>query len=346
MYFEVSKISDVMNHVQNRAPKIGVTHSIDNLRFFGVIIDSIKENRKNNGKGLYRQGEDIDPEELKNIREAVQGFVEAEKERLLAKANDPKQPLKNIKNSAEYFATFADYYYVKAMQQLGCPNMPLFMFDNGFKKTIEDSAIAVHEAKTSYNDITTHNAYTHQRYVDADKLDKAFNPIFTNIDTNRHSPRDVGTLIAQYKALEMRQSNHGSVWRFFHQTENKARTDLLKKMDTYIKKALPTKLKNINLDQAIPAQVAREFANHNIKANVEYALTNRFANRTVEIYGCQAADEFMMEQYRFENVNEKVPLTNETNIINDVSIESSENVAQSEPVAGKSKDNIILEGLV
>ena len=117
---------------------------------------------------------------------------------------------------------------------------------------------------------------------------------------------------------------------------------MLKKMNSYIKKALPKNLKGLDLDKAVPAKVAQGISDYNIRTNVEYALTDRFANRTQEIYGCQAADEFMMAQHRFDKENQKMPLIHDTNIINDVSIENRQNIAQSEPVLDRNQDNIIL----
>lgn len=346
MYFEVGKINEVQSFVFARAKKMGISVSSEDGAYFGAIIDSIKESRKAQGKEkLYKQGEDIDPEDHKNIRDAVQSLVELERDKLVARitANDPK--MKDIKNTAEYFATYADVFYVNAMQQLGCPNMPLFMFDGGFRKTIDNSAISVHSAKESYKDIKTVEAYARQRYADAKDMDQAFNGIFVNIDKNYHTPRELGTLLAQYQALKIRQSNHGAIWRFFHRGENKARTEMLNKMDSYIRKALPKDLRGMNLDRVDPTKLARGIADRHIQANVELALTDRFTNKVEKFYGCQAADEFMMAQHRFDNENGKEHVFANSNIIDDVSIDNSKNAGQSEPIVGRSQDNIILDGL-
>ena len=341
MFFELTEIKYATSYVQKRAHNMGINFSIDDIRTLGIMATQINENRIINGKGAYTQGAEIDPEDQKNIRDTVQSFVEKEKEKLLANANKPDSPLKSITNTAEYFATFADFYYVKAMSLLRCPNMPLFMFDKGFRKTIEDSAIAVNGSVTKYHDITTQDAYTRQRYKNAKDIEKDCKSIFDNIDHKLYTPKNVATLLSEYQALKIRQSNHGIIWRLFHRSENNARTEMLNKMETHIKKALPAPFKDINIDKATPQYLGQEIAEYVIKRNVDNAITDRFENKTETIYGCQAINEFKIEQHK---ENGKMPLIDETDIINDVSIESVNDIGQSEPVISNNQNNIILMG--
>ena len=342
MFFEGENINEVVLYVTKRGDKMGMSFFND-IQTFSIIVKSIEDNRIRTGKGRYVQGQDIDPEDQKNIMDFVKGLLEAEEARILATANDQNAPLASIKNPAEYFATYADFFYVKAMQLLGCPNMPQFMFDDGFRKTIENCAIAINAEKISYADIDALDAYDRQRYKNADVIEENCRDIFTNIDNNIQSPRNVATLLAEYQALKLRQLNHGAIWRFFHRSENKARNEMLNKMDTYIKKALPDDLKGLNLNTVDPKKLARGIEGYNIKADVEIALMDRFDGKVKDIYGYPAADESKIVPHDLED--DKVPLFTETDIIKDVSIEDPHITDKSEPVKYRSQNNIILEGL-
>ena len=342
MFFEGKNINEVVLYVTKRGSRMGMSF-LDDIPMFSTIVRSIEENRIRTGKGRYLQGQDIDPEDQKNIMDFVKGLLEAEEARILATANDRNAPLASIKNPAEYFATYADFFYVKAMQLLGCPNMPQFMFDDGFRKTIENCAIAINAEKVSYAYINTPEAYDRQRYKNADVIEENCRDIFTNIDNKTQSPRDVATLLTEYQALNIRQKDHGAIWRFFHRSENKARTDMLRKMDTYIRKALPEDIKVLDLNRVDPQKLARGIDGHKIKADVENALMDRFDGKVKDIYGYPAADESKIVPHNVEN--DKMPLFTETDIIKDVNIEGTKGVDKSEPVVYKSQDNIILEGL-
>lgn len=342
MFFEGKNINEVVVYVTKRGDKMGMSFFND-IPTFSTIVRSIEENRVRTGKGRYVQGQDIDPEDQKNIMDFVKGLLEAEEARILATANDRNAPLASIKNPAEYFATYADFFYVKAMQLLGCPNMPQFMFDDGFRKTIENCAIAINAEKISYADIDAMEAYDRQRYKNADKIEEICSESFNKIDNNQQTPRNVAALLAEYQALKLRQLDHGAIWRFFHRSENKARTEMLQKMDTYIRKAFPDDLKGLNLDKVDPKKIARGIESYNIKADVEIALIDRFDSKVKDIYGFPAADESKIVPHDPED--DKMPLFTETDIINDVNIEGAKDVDKSEPVVYKSQDNIILEGL-
>ena len=341
MYFERSKIKDVKKYVMKHAKSINVVRLTDDEDAFLAALESISMDKK------YKQGEDINQDHLEALKPWVENAVRNLAGVAISDLKNPKNPMTQIEDPVDYLTTLTDYYYVLAMEKLGCPNIPIFVFDSNIKKTIETCALAIDNSVPKYN-FSTETEFTQQRGKNAKELQKKSIEHRTAISNGHNSAKHMGELITEYQALKMRQANHGSIWRFFHKSENKARNALLKSMEKTIKSKIESvfgKKVYTNLDALNPSEIARKLADARIRGNVEMMGMYRLDSKTAEIFGQPSADQLMLQQKEIENsINNKMPMsTNEEFMadINDKKSEISEPIKENKRI---SKDNIILEG--
>ena len=264
MFFERGKIKQAQKKANERYKDLGVRLDPIEVNNFKAIVNSLASVK------TYKEGEKIRPEDLEMIGENVNSL-------LLNMTATVSGMIKNkklkVSDPVDYLMTATDCLYLLAMDRLGCPDI-IVGFSDSVKKTIADSAIAIHRVSVSFDDITKESAFTAQRGKDAAVLwaGEIGNTI-RNIENA--APGSVGKLHAEYQALVQRQEGHGRIWRFFHKAENEARIALMEKM----KEALNKKLeKKYDLDKSTPKSIARAVAEVNVEKNVSISVYERFSN--------------------------------------------------------------------
>ena len=117
----------------------------------------------------------------------------------------------------------ADYLFITALYELGCPDIPAFFGDNG--KSLFTTFID--KMKTAdYSEIDTDTQFNLQRKKSANKVRTATSEYFNHTEENPISPADLAKFTAEYQALKLRQAGHGRVWKFFHRGENRKRKEI------------------------------------------------------------------------------------------------------------------------
>jgi hypothetical protein len=229
------------------------------------------------------------------------------------------------------------------MEQLGCPNMPLFHFDPNIKNTLTKSAMEIHRAFVKY-DVSREDTFKQQRGKDASEVSKEFERHIDGIKKGKKA-ESMGKMIAEYQALKDRQKNHNGFWRFFHRTENKDRNALIEKMGKFIRGQLPEGMKKINLDEVIPAVVSRNIADALIRGEVEVAGPRRLDPTTAtRVFGCAPVNEEIANQQKlFNEFSPKEQLSKNEKFLKDVNGTDkvkTDNVPKAEAV-NKDKEVVI-----
>ena len=289
MFFERNKIKSVREHIHSHATAINALISTTDVTTFEITLNSINDVKQ------YDQGEQISAEHLNELKSQVKTSLIHLTNYITEAAKNPKSSIQPIADPVDYLLTVTDYLYVMAQEKLGCPNIPLFIFDQDIKNTLEASALAIDRSFAKF-EMTKESALAEQRGKDAKVVGKILQSHMKSIHDGVDKPKHVGEMIAEYQALKERQSNHGAIWRFFHPGENKARTALLKQMRSAISASLPQGMK-IDLTKVAPAEIARRLADARIRGNVEVAGPHRIEGKMCEkIFGCAAADDTLIQQ--------------------------------------------------
>ena len=146
--------------------------------------------------------------------------------------------LKSKMDPVEFVMAANDYLFAMAMDRLGCP-------DIGFNNGVTPFQLLLHATSTKIRDLmpvdkfATDEIFNAQRGMAADELNRKLSATLENIQEESFSSRELGQLYAEYQALSKRQQNHTRVWRFFHRSENKARTALLNTMKEALRDHIP-----------------------------------------------------------------------------------------------------------
>ena len=332
MFFEREKIKSIRAHIHSHATAINALISTTDVTTFEITLNSINDVRQ------YNQGEQIDAEHLAELKSQVKTSLIHLTNYITTAAKDSKNPIQTIADPADYLLTVTDYLYVMAQEKLGCPNIPLFIFDQDIKNTLEKSALAIDRSFGKYQ-MTKEAAFIAQRGKNADEVKKNFQKHMNGFREGLDKPTHIGEMIVEYQALKERQSNHGAVWRFFHPGENKARTALLKQMKDTISGALPKGMK-IDLTKETAADVAQRFADARIRGSVEVAGPNRMDDKKVEaIFGHPAANDALIGQASASLENDiKEPMNLDADFIKDVNGAKEEIAA---PAVANEKDEAL-----
>lgn len=330
MYFKQSDIQAVKNYIAERSVKLNVViGATDDARFNKAITNMLKQKK-------YYEGEQIDPKHMTALKTNVNIAIDNLSEYLVKNADTLKDTT-DLSNPVEYLATAVDAFYISAMEQLGCPNMPLLHFDPDIKATLTQSAMKLHRVFVTF-DVSRDDTFKQQRGKDAAEVTRVFERHIDGIEKGKKA-ESVGKMIAEYQALKERQKNHNVFWRFFHRTENKDRNALIEKMGKFIRGQLPEGMKNINLDEAIPALVSRNLADARIRGEVEVAGLKRLDNKSIlKLYGCAPSDENIPDQEKILNeYSQKISLGKDENFLHDVM--GSDNVKMSQVPKEKTHTN-------
>ena len=338
MYFERDKIKEVVSHVLGHADEIHAVMMENDIVSYLAALDSIAVQKK------YNEGETISEEHRNAIKFWVKEAIENSARYVIEAANDPEKQQGHIENPVDNLLTISDYFYVLAMERLGCPDIRLLTFDEDVKNKIRENALAINRSVNKYN-FSKEDEFTRQRGKNAKELQKSFNNHRNAIVNPNDKPRHMGELIAEYQALKERQSRHGDIWRFFHSKENKARNELLKSMARVITVALKSTqfAKNAkNLDALDPSDVARKLADEHIRENVKTAASDRVYGKTEEIFGRLSADTEKLSQEKKEKETEqKVPMSNDKEFMADISDKKNELSAPVNNEKSIEKDNVV-----
>ena len=298
MRFNKSDIQEVKNHINKHADELKVVLVEEDRARFNQTLKNILKSKQ------YYEGESMDRKHMT----ALKGNVNIAISNLGEYLKNNVYQFKNTKvatNPVEYLVTAVDMMYVSAMEQLGCPDMPLFHFDANIKQVIAQTAMDIHRSYVVY-DFSKHDAFHQQRGKNATDVSRNFGGLVKILNEGK-KPEAIGKMIAEYQALKERQANHNFIWRLFHRAENKARNELLGKMENMIRKNLPKAMNKIDIGEVIPAQISRDISDALIRGQVELAGPERFDPETApRIFGKAPALEDVAPDYHFHLIRMRI----------------------------------------
>ena len=213
------------------------------------LLESISAQRN------YKEGQKIDPDDLKRIQDSVKSIISATADRISAgKGNRISTGYFDASESFSSLMLMNDYLFAMAQKELGCPDMPA-NFGTEVEQRISDAAT---EADTklnqaSYDSLDSDKRYNKQRRIDADKLIEKNQSLSDRLD-KKPTSLEVAQYAAEYQALKRRQENHTRVWKFFHKGENIKRTALLAEMKEKLERVLGS---GIDVDGKKPSDLAK-----------------------------------------------------------------------------------------
>ena len=204
----------------------------------------------------------------------------------------------------DYVFAAYDYLFALAMNELNCPDIPKEPLENMLCDFSVKLSREIPMIAPSINE-----QFNKQRYQDAAYLENIGIRHLLYPDENRkYPPRQVAALYAEYRALQERQKNHGAIWRAFHSKENKARNDLLKRMEDIITKTIPEDVFK-NLKE--PADILKYHEGNRIVTYVKNFMHRRDYMPHLD-YGYKEYlntpslyDEYMKKRENAKNVEQK-----------------------------------------
>ena len=338
MYFRRGDIQKVKKHIRQHAKDIGLLIFKDYVTIFLNELKDITKNKK------YNEGEQIDPSDMQKLYPWIELAIKKYTGAVIVDAKNPKEPMESIADPTDHLLTITDYYFALAQEELGCPNMPLFLFNEKIQKLVERCALNIDNAFPKYN-YSVKAEFNSQRGKNANELQGRFNDHREAIEKKNNTAKHMGELICEYQALKARQKNHIGLWRAFHRGENKARNALLKSMEntitSTINKVFPKGMYS-DVNSLDPSEIARKLADARIRGNVAVAVSYRTETKTEEIFGCPEGGSIKDAQMNKSNeFIGKEPMSNYKSFMDDV-VENNSSIVEPPKEEKKiSKDNII-----
>jgi hypothetical protein len=314
MYIKKDKIEKITKKTIDKCLELRVQFSREDLHFYQGILRSLKDQNQSlkDKNKYYKEGEEISARDQRTIDEEVAKLLRAVQVRTVSTQKKAPGSLE-IKDAAEYMMTAMDYLYALTMKNLGSPDMDPFIGPKS-KSALEQAAVSIYSAyqnkDSSRFDHIIDQTYQNQRGKNASDLKNNFG-IEDRIAQAKKStahPDEIAQLLADYRALQTRQKNHGPVWRLFHLKENEARNQLLGQMKDALDIALQAELNpKVQLDPknpelAIkPAAAAEIYGEKNFRLHLEKCTLLR--NQESYIEETYASDELQNEPNQTIEVN-------------------------------------------
>ena len=292
MYIKYEYVNDVFEKAQKKFKNSGITINPNVMKRFEEAISEIASN------SLYKAGTDIEDShftKITNEATLVIGEVVASG--------------KKTENPVDMLMTLTDYLYAMTMKKLGSPNMPV-SFGSEMKKHIIQSATTI-EGKQSLNSTYqySYNVYEKQRGKDAVEVrDKISDSLAASANGNP-TPSQVQELVAAYKALSKRQSDHGFFWRIFHSTENNNRTQLLSEMQSALKYVLGN---DIDIMECTSFYLAEKVLKQNVETQVNAVFNTDSMSERIGVSTEVFEDSSIIERDISEELRNKLTKTFET----------------------------------
>lgn len=179
---------------------------------------------------------------------------------------------RKITNIERYVAATADHLFAHMMKALDCIEIPkdkFMLFQNDLSYLAEQLFKARPDTLES-----TKEFFDAQRGKNASVLSTEISDMMDNLRNSVPiSTEALGKVYGEYQALYMRQLNHGSVWRFFHSSENQKRLDLLQNMKETLEKHIPEEM--LVPTERTPSEIAKYGEKLNIQQGLKRYLTTR-----------------------------------------------------------------------
>ena len=133
-----------------------------------------------------------------------------------------------------------EYLIALTSKETGSPKINA----SAFRTVLMHTVLNIADAKNDI-DISEKDYYEKQRGMDAKNLEESnVQPLIDAVKKGTNVVENSAKLFAEYKALAHRQKDHGFFWRMFHRDENKARNELLQKMEEVLSPYAPTSFRN------------------------------------------------------------------------------------------------------
>ena len=188
MYFRRGDIQKVKKHIRQHAKDIGLLMFKDYVTMFRHALEGITKNKK------YNEGEQIDPSDMQKLYPWIELAIKEYTGAVIVDAKNPKEPMEPIADPSDHLLTITDYYFALAQEELGCPNMPLFLFDQKIQKTVERCALNIDNAFPKYN-YSVKAEFNSQRGKNANELQGRFNDHREAIEKKNNTAKHMGELI-------------------------------------------------------------------------------------------------------------------------------------------------------
>lgn len=246
--------NEILKKAQENFKKAGISVNPKVMERFENTVSEIAQNKP------YKEGDPINERDLTRLANEA-GLV----------LGDFVSGKGKSEKAVGSLMILTDYLYAVTMQRLGSPNIPA-SFGAEMKKSIVKFATGM-ESKASLNQayMFPDSIYNQQRGKNADDLRDELSTLLSAAENGNPTPSQIQTLVAEYQALQKRQSNHGFFWRLFHSSENAERNELLSNMESALKYVLGN---NVNLMKSGSLFLAEKVLEQNIEGEVSSAFAD------------------------------------------------------------------------
>ena len=315
MYIPQKYIDTAIKHTDKKRTDLGVVYDEPYLR------DYLKRLGKHKESLNIQEGDNIPGDVWTSINSDIMYLV-LNSARQVEKKDETFRS--NVK-ADEYILAALRHIYMLTAKELGCPQIPVDNLKIFFSAWMEPIV-----ASKPVTNISLENTFNNQRGIDAVNLrSDIFQPILGQIEAKNNLYDNVGRLYAEYQALVRRQANHSPIWRFFHSTENKERNELIKELESTLKKYVP----NLKFNAKTPLQPYKVIK----AAEIHEATNNAIAG--VQLYDHEIPATFGYAEALVNDMfDDGQPKIDKTEVINNSEPVNAEEVNNKAEVVEKKEE--------
>ena len=303
MRIDSKYLNVALQNADDRRRTLGVEFDAQKLEEFKTVLDDMAKQRG------YDKDKDLLFSDIETIKQHWSDLLVG-----AARAFSQKdEAFKNNTRVGDYVTEASRYLLALTQKGINGAEFTDDLIKDLHNMTRSASNIINAREKQENYGISATYTYTQQRGKDADVVRRDVKELMTAVSNRKASSMQLGTLYAEWRALNERQAGHGFFWRLFHRSENNRRNTLLKDM----KDALVVMTGNMALPKDLePADVAMEYESRNAREIISENF-EKFHLNPEQAFGYE---EFIDNPTMLDEFNKsRESMKDDLNLISDVS---------------------------
>ena len=268
MYIDPKYVDVALANATDKIKAQGVKFDTKALRDFQKLLKKVAE------KGTLAEDKSLLPADWASISTSIRGLINGAVNNIKEKTAEEKSKI----NPKDFLLAAQEYLIALTSKETGASKINASAFRTVFLYDISK----ITNAKDDI-DISEKDYYEKQRGMDAKNLEESnVQPLIDAVKKGTNVVENSAKLFAEYKALAHRQKDHGFFWRMFHRDENKARNELLQKMEEVLSPYAPASFRNA--ETWTIGEFAKN-AEYLIEKDNYYAAMDEYEKNPAKVFG-------------------------------------------------------------
>ena len=261
-----------LRFTEEKANSLGVEFTAQDLEGYKAELKRIAENSG------YGEKDPIYARDFEAVRDGFERLIGGMADNFIGSTSADRSDIDIL----DHVMAANDYLFALTMKELNSPDISSNSYF-AIQDVLTDAAKRIRNSQLEEGPALV-DYFNGQRGINAKQLkNSGVGELIRDVSGGEATPKQIGQLYAEYKALEKRQAAFGDVWRFFHRKENEERGRLMSEMRNALDFKIPSEAFRVDYETV---SIERFVEGEKLTAAISRAVTARQRNPEAAIgYG-------------------------------------------------------------